>query len=166
MWVFRQILDFLRFTLFVRTAAHLHTPYLRDLLMVAFDASRRYYSFEDIESVRDDLRGMDTVIQPVDYGAGSNRGGGSKPRKLKSIINQAVSPASKCQIFFRLAVEHRASNILELGTSAGICTAYLASVSRKRYCHHARGEPATVQCSRNRVSSFAIGKRCTGGRSV
>lgn len=75
-----------------------------------------YYCYESIEHLRMKLFGC---LQTI-----SNNG---KETTVKSIAIKSASPANDSQRLFRLAHFMKAENIIELGTSLGIGTAYLAS---------------------------------------
>lgn len=61
-----------------------------------------------------------------DLGAGSRRFGLRKNRTVAQIARSSMNPAKYNALFYRIARYINAENILELGTSFGISTAYLS----------------------------------------
>lgn len=107
----------------------LHSPFLFDLYSEVFKADKSYYSFEPIERIRENLIKDTSQITITDFGAGSKKFHGNE-RKIQDIAKTALKPAKQCQQLFRLANYIRPSSIIELGTSLGITSAYLASANK------------------------------------
>ncbi|WP_375577988.1 class I SAM-dependent methyltransferase [Marivirga tractuosa] len=70
----------------------------------------------------------ETEIKIVDLGAGSKVEKSNK-RKVKSIARHSLSSAKFSRFLFRLIQDFKFENIIELGTSLGINTAYLATAN-------------------------------------
>lgn len=66
------------------------------------------------------------MVSVVDFGTGENR-----TRAIADIAVTSVTDQKKAQILFRLAWFLKAETILELGTSLGFTTAYLASANTR-----------------------------------
>jgi len=73
-----------------------------------------------LEMLRDDR-----MLVVTDFGAGSSNSSGNQ-RSIASIARSAVKPKKYGQLLFRMVNKYRPSTILELGTSLGITTSYLA----------------------------------------
>ena len=78
-----------------------------------------------IEKVRKELLKSDKLIKITDYGAGSKYSK-SQYRTVKSIAKTALSPRWQGKILHKLVQYFHCTTIVELGTSLGISTAYLA----------------------------------------
>jgi len=76
----------------------------------------------DIESERSRLKKSKQVISFTDYG----KSGNIFEKKIADISNAALKPKKYAQLISKLVAHHDAKNVLELGTSLGITTAYLA----------------------------------------
>ena len=96
-----------------------------------------YYAYPHIEQQRAALLRSTTEVQQTDYGTG---GGGSSPRvvtrKVADIARTHLESPKVGQLLFRLvnyltSTQQRPLTIVELGTSLGVTTAYLASPSPK-----------------------------------
>ncbi|MGM0581962.1 MAG: O-methyltransferase [Bacteroidota bacterium] len=75
-----------------------------------------------------DLLKDETEIELVDLGAGS-KVEKSKSRKIKSIARHSLSSPKFSKFLCRLIQDFKFENIIELGTSLGINTAYMASAN-------------------------------------
>lgn len=123
------IKDLINFYLSGQTIYSVHSPALFQLLHFIKDKSRRYYAFDAIEKQRKLLLKNTTLIERKDFGAGS-KSGKPKKRSIKSIASTDLSSPSQCCEMFRLVECTQVSKILELGTSLGISSAYLASANK------------------------------------
>lgn len=105
-----------------------HSPFVFNFITQILNDKRSFYSFNAIESLRDKLKKNQTVLTIEDFGAGS-RVNSHYQRSVSSIANSALKPAKFGQLLFRMVNYYQPSTILELGTSLGITTAYLASAN-------------------------------------
>ena len=118
-----------------------HSPYLFEWVRMVMSDKHAYRVWEDIESVRARMLVSDQVIEFVDYGSGVGRKGeGAKGEKrVKDIAKGSLARAKYAQMLFRLVnwlghqlrEENRGLTIVELGTSLGVTTAYLAGVDTR-----------------------------------
>ena len=118
-----------------------HSPYLFEWVRMVMSDKHAYRVWEDIESVRARMLVSDQVVDFVDYGSGVGRKGkGAKGEKrVKDIAKGSLARAKYAQMLFRLVnwlghqlrEENRGLTIVELGTSLGVTTAYLAGVDTR-----------------------------------
>ncbi|MEO1435480.1 MAG: class I SAM-dependent methyltransferase [Bacteroidota bacterium] len=131
-WLFR-ISSFLSFYFRAKTVHRVHSPLVFDFLQNTLDDDRFYYAFRQIEKQEINLRRNKSKIQHTDFGAGSlGSSNGKKERTIAEIARSAGSNAQKGQLLFRIANWWKPRSILEMGTSLGIGTAYLASALKDR----------------------------------
>lgn len=81
--------------------------------------------YEEIERLRRALLADHTILHIHDLGAGSKHGAHSE-RKVRNIARQSLSSASFQALYDRAIEYFGARQIVELGTSLGITTLYLA----------------------------------------
>ncbi len=103
----------------------IHSPFVFDFTQNIIEDDRQFYAFPVLESLRDMLVADDREIQVTDYGAGSSMGLGAK-RKIGKIARTSLSTPRFCQMLFRIAQHYQPRTILEMGTSLGLSTLYLA----------------------------------------
>ncbi len=122
-------------------AQGVHSPFVLELLTDVIYVKTKYYSFKKIEKWRELLIDSKKTIQCIDLGAG-----GQNTNKTVSQIakNSAKSP-ELAQLLFRLVNYFQPAQAIELGTSLGISTAYLASANSKTKIITIEGCPETAR---------------------
>ncbi|HEX5172140.1 MAG TPA: class I SAM-dependent methyltransferase [Cyclobacteriaceae bacterium] len=105
----------------------LHSPFYYNLYtrVISNDNNQMQNTF--IEEVRNVLLYDDKVIEFKDFGSGSN-GSGTVKRKVNEIARKSLTPQHFARLYQRLADAIKGKKIIELGTSFGITTMYLAHV--------------------------------------
>jgi predicted O-methyltransferase YrrM len=133
-----RILAFLkhRLTAWNTTGEGIHSPYLFELVRFVLRDENAFYCFSEIEGRRALLLDCADTIDVVDYGSAGSPEGTLITRRVCDIARTHLESPRMAQILFRLAnfltqKAHRPLQILELGTSFGITTAYLASVDTR-----------------------------------
>lgn len=114
----------------------MHSPTLFYIVrMVVYD-DNAYYAFPRIEQQRACLMRSTDVVQQIDYGTGARASEGQQysavTRRVADIARSHLEKPEIGQLLFRLvnyltSKSQRPLTIVELGTSLGITTAYLAS---------------------------------------
>ncbi len=122
-----------------------HSPYLYALFQYACDESVVFPLFSSIEDERIRLLADDRMIHRTDLGAGSIRIGKTEKQKIRAIARHALSRPFQCRFMARLVHFLEAKSILELGTSLGIATAYLAAGAREAKIFTIEGDPAIAE---------------------
>lgn len=108
----------------------MHSPFVFSFITQVLNDDRQFYAYETIENLRQLLLHDEKPVTIEDMGAGS-RVKKEKTRKVCEIAASSLKPSKFSQLLFRMADHYAAGNILELGTSLGITTAYLASAGKK-----------------------------------
>lgn len=120
------------------TGEGIHSPYLFELVRFVLRDSNSYYCFSDIERKRELLEACKDELDVVDYGSAGTKEGLHVTRRVCDIAKNHLECAKVGQVLFRIvnwigSHEKRPLEILELGTSLGITTSYLAAAdSRNR----------------------------------
>ncbi|MBL4593585.1 MAG: class I SAM-dependent methyltransferase [Flavobacteriales bacterium] len=122
----------------------IHSPFIFDLYNDVICDENPFYVYEDIESIRAKLLLTELEITIEDHGAGS-KVNKSNTRKLKDITKNTVKAPKYGQLLFRLINRLKPTTILELGTSLGISTLYLAAPSKKIKVITVEGCPNTAK---------------------
>ncbi len=102
-----------------------HSPFVFTFINEVLNDDREYYCYNSIEQIREQLKINQTELVLDDFGAGS-RVHASYKRKIAQIASSSLKPKKFAQLLFRMVNFYQPANILELGTSLGITTAYLA----------------------------------------
>lgn len=128
-----------------------HSPYLFEWVRMVMSDKHAYYMWHEIESVREEMLQDPRVVEFVDYGSAKRRMSTSKEqdcflqecrcgdeardeRHVKDIARGSLARKKYAQMMYRLVNwlgEGKGLNIIELGTSLGVTTAYLAAADSR-----------------------------------
>jgi predicted O-methyltransferase YrrM len=117
-----------------------HSPFVYSFIKEVLNDKRNFYAFTKIESIRKQLQQNKTLIEVTDFGAGSKTGL-TKYRTIQQITNSSLKPKKYAQLLFKMVHYYQPKTILELGTSLGITTAYLASANENARVITMEGAP-------------------------
>lgn len=107
-----------------------HSPFVFDFITNVLNDSRTFYAYQELEQLRQELLLDKRLLTIEDFGAGSVVYK-SNQRKVSDIARSSLKPKKFGQLMFRMVDYYKANNIIELGTSLGITTGYLASGNLK-----------------------------------
>jgi predicted O-methyltransferase YrrM len=128
------------FTAHNRKGFGIHSPFVFKLVTQIIHDYHPFYCFQEIESQRKKLLQNKQNIKVTDYGTGSKVTTGNH-RKISLIAKYSLKPAKQAQLLFRLINYFEYKNILELGTSLGITSSYLAKTHSKAHVITLEGCP-------------------------
>ncbi len=118
----------LRYLLAARNEHGLHSPFLYDLYTRTIRVNdRKNPVFNPIQLLRHELRNSQQVIDVTDFGTGS----GQYARSVGSIARKSLKADKFGRLLYRLTKRFGAKSVLDLGTSLGITTAYLAKAANE-----------------------------------
>jgi len=144
-----QALAYLRYWLRSGNAHGLHSPFIYGLYTTVICHDGKFGAFDAIEVRRRELRRSSQRITVTDFGAGSQVAGTSgQERRLGDIARHAAKPPRLARLLFRLVNHFQPATILELGTSLGLTTAYLASADSRNQVITFEGCPNTAAVAR------------------
>lgn len=141
----RQLL--LRYLAWFRQASSgkghgIHSPFVFSFITQVLRDRTVYPDYERVENWRKQLLRDTTRLLLVDYGAGSVSGA-LRERTVASLARTAAKPRRWGQLLYRMARFYQCRHIVELGTSLGITTTYLAlAAGRDGRVVTAEGAPA------------------------
>ena len=124
------------FTSWNTTGEGIHSPYLFELVRFVLRDRNSYYCFADIERRREMLLACEDALDVVDFGSQGSPKGKLVQRRVCDIAKNHLEHAQVGQVLFRLVNwigehEKRPLEVLELGTSLGVTTAYLAAANSR-----------------------------------
>lgn len=127
---FRLIWKYARYYLLASNSkGHgIHSPFVFDFILRVLNDKTIYPDHARIEKVRNALLKENTLLAITDFGAGSGHNN-SNQRKVSEIAQHALKSPKYASLLFRIVKHYGAKNIVELGTSLGVTSCYLAMAS-------------------------------------
>jgi predicted O-methyltransferase YrrM len=120
-----------------------HSPFVFDFITKVLNDKTPYPEYKTVEKLRASMLADPTVIPVEDFGAGSKSDVG-RERSIRSIAKNASKQAKFGKLLFRMARHYRPASIVELGTSLGITSAYLAMGAPRAAVITMEGAPAVA----------------------
>ena len=140
---------YVEFYFTAKTKYGIHSPFLFDFIEQVYEPQTNYYSFSAIEYVRNKLKKNHQLINVKDFGAGSKRKTFSGQRKISEIATHSLQQPKMSALLFRLINFYSLKPIvIELGTSLGICTAYLSTANKKNKIYTIEGCDETAEVAK------------------
>ncbi len=136
-------LKYVRYRMSSSNAHGLHSPFVFDLYNNVIRDQTPFYIFNVIEAIRSQMLLSNKQVEVHDFGTGGKKVP-VKNLTLKYIAGHYVKPARYAQLFFRMVNKLRPVHILELGTSLGITTMYLAAANSRATVYTLEGCPNTA----------------------
>lgn len=126
---FRLGIDYLKYLVTAQNGrGHgIHSPFVYDLIREVMLDRHVHPAYAMPEIYRKQLLADRTLLEVEDLGAGSVMGA-VKKRRVCDIARNSVKPRRYAQLLYRLAAHYGYKRILEIGTSLGVTTSYLAAV--------------------------------------
>lgn len=149
------IIDYVKYRISGKNEHAIHSPFVFDLYNDVIRDQTPFYAYSDIESIRAKLLLTEMSIKIEDYGAGS-RVNNSNERKIKDIAKNTLKSPKYGQLLFRLVNYFKPNTILELGTSLGLSTMYLASSNKKCQVTTVEGCPATSKVAQINFNKIGL----------
>lgn len=126
----------------------IHSPFVFDFIIHVLNDKKKYACYKNIEERRKELLSNEKVIEVEDFGAGSTVLP-FKQRRIKDIAASSLKPRKFAQLLYRIAQYYNTQTIVELGTSLGVTSMYLASAEQKPAVYTLEGAPAIAQIASN-----------------
>lgn len=132
-----------------------HSPFVFEFITKVLNDKGEYYCYEPIEKLRKELLKNKNQLELEDFGAGS-RMHASYKRQINEIALSSLKPKKFARVLFRMVNYYQPENVLELGTSLGITTAYLASANEQKPVTTMEGAKAVASIARNNFDKLGL----------
>jgi predicted O-methyltransferase YrrM len=151
------IVKYLKYILFSshRRGHGIHSPFVFNLVTKVFRNKINPDVVFIIEKIRQMMIADNRRISVTDYGSGSERMK-SNLRKVSEIAKYSAVPRKYGVLLAGLSGEFGRSHIIELGTSLGISTMYLAAASPEVIVHTIEGCRETSEIAKNNFSRSGL----------
>lgn len=132
----------------------IHSPFVYDLYTQAIDYNKNELVFDKIEKLRKELIRNKTPLTKSAFGIGSS------VQKSKTSIGEIASKASippyKGRLIHRLVKYFNPVTVIELGTSLGISTSYLALGNQKSNIYTIEGDSNLSKLASNNLNKLGV----------
>ena len=133
----------------------IHSPFVFDFIKNVLNDKQSYPAYQPIESLRKKLLADSTVIDVEDFGAGSTVIKTNK-RVVAAIAASSLKPKKYAQLLYRMVKYYKPATIVELGTSFGITTAYLASANAASQVFTCEGSVAIASIAKQNFEALQL----------
>ena len=133
----------------------IHSPFVFDFIKNVLRDKKQYDWYPIIETGRQKLLQQSAAIEVTDFGAGSSVIKTSK-RVVADMAKSSLKPKKYAQLLFRMVKYYRPATILELGTSFGITTGYLAAGNAHAKVYTMEGSSAIAEIARKTFNTLDL----------
>lgn len=133
----------------------IHSPFVFDFTTKVLNDKTDYPAYNTIENLRNELLNDKTELIVEDLGAGSSVHK-TNQRTVSSIVKNSAKTKKYGQLIFRIAKKYQTKNILELGTSLGITTSYLAIADAASKVITLEGSKPVAEKAKNNFRSLNL----------
>ncbi len=132
-----------------------HSPFVYELCMNVIYVKADYYLYKHIEKRREELLDSDEKISFTDFGAGKTEANVST-KKIKDLARYSAKSAKYGQLLFRLVNHFQPKQVIELGTSLGLTTLYLASGNSQTQVLTIEGSETVVKIAKQNFEHLQL----------
>ncbi len=152
---FFLISQYLRYLFNARDRHSLHSPFAYTFYTQVIKGKNNASEFEDIESLRKELKQNPNTLQITDFGAGSGINS-STTRTVASICKHSEKKPELAQLIYRILKNQQPNVILDLGTSLGLTTLYEAKAVPTAKVYTFEGCPNTAALAETNFKKLAV----------
>jgi predicted O-methyltransferase YrrM len=149
------ITKYIRYFLKSKSIHSAQSPFLYEFITNILHKKLEDEKCKKIETLRKELCKSEDIIKITDFGAGSHINC-SSTRRVKDIAKNSAKNSKFGQVLYRIIKHYKPKNIIELGTSLGISTLYLALAEEKSNIYTFEGCPETSQIARENFDKMQI----------
>ena len=133
----------------------IHSPFVYDFIKKVLRDKEEYECYKPIEEIRKRLNEDKQIIKVEDHGAGSAVLQ-TKDRVVGDMARSSLKSKKYAQLLFRIAKRYFPATIIELGTSFGITTSYLASANPGARVYTIEGSLSIASIASGTFSSLSL----------
>jgi predicted O-methyltransferase YrrM len=143
----KQVLKYINYRLTAYTEHDVHSPFVYDFYMELIRNENPYGDFEQLDGIRKHLLEDATILDITDFGAGSKKLNSNR-RSIQQIAKYGIAPKKQAEFLYRLVNKFAPKTIVELGTSVGLTSLYLAKAHSKAKLYTLEGSESLVTFSK------------------
>jgi len=132
-----------------------HSPFVFHFIKYIKNNNKKAECYKPIEDIRKLLLQNNSFIEVQDFGAGSSVIK-TNSRQVKKIAASSLKHKKFAQLLYRIVEYYQPKTMVELGTSFGITSAYLASAHRTATLYTLEGSPAIAAIAKNNFQLLGL----------
>lgn len=132
-----------------------HSPFVFDFIKFVKNDTKKYNCYTEIEKLRKELLANRNFIDVEDFGAGSSVIKTNR-RAVYKMAQSSLKPKRFAQLLFRIVQYYKPQTIIELGTSFGITSAYLAAGNPSATLYTMEGSSAVAEIASKNFNSLGL----------
>jgi predicted O-methyltransferase YrrM len=133
----------------------IHSPFVYRFVREVLMDKSKYPAYLISESYRKQLLKNFNKIEVLDLGAGGKKDT-NVYKQISTIAKYALKPSKYSQLLYRFANIFNYKNIVELGTSLGVTTSYLAQLPQLESLTSLEGAPQIADFANNQFSIMKL----------
>jgi predicted O-methyltransferase YrrM len=124
-----------------------HSPFVFDFIIHVLNDKKEYECYKKIESLREKLLNDNSVIEVEDFGAGSAIIP-FKKRRINAVAKTSLKNKKFAKLLYRIVNYYKPHSTIELGTSFGITTCYIATANKNAEVNTFEGSKEIAKIAR------------------
>jgi predicted O-methyltransferase YrrM len=153
--VLAQSIRYIQYFFKSKTRYSVHSPFVYDLLTKVIQKSEPTSTFTAIFELKSSLLKKNDKIRITDFGAGSHINNG-KEKSISTIAKNAAKPHHVAKILHNLTQHFQPETLLEMGTSLGISSAYMALGHKAKKHITLEGCPETAKVAKENLTQLGF----------
>jgi len=133
----------------------IHSPFVFQFVTAILNDNRHFYAYEHVEHLRRQLLQDNRLLTLDDFGAGSQMMQ-TNQRPVSFIAATSAKPKKYSRLMFRMVNYFKPETVLELGTSLGVTTAYLAAGKADAHVITMEGAQAVAEIALENFASLGL----------
>lgn len=151
------IIRYLRYVINSKTRYTIHSQFVYKFINEVLRNKSKLNDFSELWDYRKNIVSRNDIIETVDFGSGAgNSAYKTKYLKYGKLASLRSHSKKELELLYRIAHQYKPEVILELGTSAGISTAYLSKASPQSRIITMEGCANLVAEAKNSLQSYGV----------
>lgn len=153
--LFKMMIRFWKYLLRSKSRFSIHSPFVFDFLNEVIRSKKEYHCFTAIQKTKQQLHYNNAKIKITELGAGSHLNNQTE-KKISTIMRNASKPHNVSKILFEIINYFPIQNSIEIGTSLGISTLYLAHAKKNSTVYTLEGCPETAKIAQQNFNQHQL----------
>ncbi|MCD6066435.1 MAG: class SAM-dependent methyltransferase [Bacteroidetes bacterium] len=149
------LIDYLRYRIISKNAHGIHSPFVFHVYNEVIVETADFYEYKKLNTIRRTLESDTTELSIEDFGAGSKVFKGNK-RKISEICRHGISAEKQARLLFRLVNYFAPRTSVELGTSIGLTSMYLALAAKNSLLYTIEGSAELAAFAQKQFDTYGV----------